>query len=653
MGQNVFSLTFLGGIWKRDEKGAINIFTKTFYLGEVPLNKLVPFQNYPIEKLDGKLLRDTKDELRNEKSYKPIIVRKIKPNLDIKDNDFYEILDGHYKVAAAKELGWSAIRAKSLGWLGDEEALRCIPDWDPVGLLYKHGFDIYSEDYRESAGYKNVAGNEIVIGNSQCGYYMSLDEYIKKYLLTKSAYESTYESKYTMGNPQDLDEEDCTYYQVALDIISVKHKCENAGKNMDGHDKNKDAVEILKETRDFVNRRIKRKDANFFIRIKKYLNLDLEQYDYTNFQNKRERAKILYFICTLELIHYPGKDVLQLLSKPSMENTDNLFWGWETSNGEIIRHIKTSIEEELSLKKIGKVQGKVSAIWERWNLIIHTARDEIELYSKNKSILSQVLSDIREIKKRTKHVSFPHQKSSESSPLEDLYLRILQLEYLGHVNDTLAILNMAETNTYEVPPKFWPKMRAFRVCPLEMEDLEWFFQQDNVVKIAKYVYLKDDITLEECRNIYRQDSKSNTKEKVLRFLKFWNFSNSPEARTAIDNISVLLVISCLQCIFLDDRNEIFRYTYHGFERENSTGKFHVQAALKKDESQYKHICDVEKLYWARKVLDRCYVNIGCGDGLQVIRDFEKLCCEIVKDIFNSDSLEEMEEKSNCYAKLID
>ena len=328
----------------------------------------------------------------------------------------------------------------------------------------------------------------------------------------------------------------------------------------------------------------------------------------------------MYFICTLELIHYPGKDVLQLLSKPSMENTDNLFWGWETSNGEIIRHIKTSIEEELSLKKIGKVQGKVSAIWERWNLIIHTARDEIELYSKNKSILSQVLSDIREIKKRTKHVLFPHQKSSESSPLEDLYLRILQLEYLGHVNDTLAILKMAETNTYEVPPKFWPQMRAFRVCPLEMEDLEWFFQQDNVVKIAKYVYLKDDITSEE--------------------------------RTAIDNISVLLVISCLQCIFLDDRNEIFRYTYHGFERENSTGKFHVQAALKKDESPRKHICDVEKLYWVRKVLDRCYINMGCNDGLKAIREFEKICCTVVKDIFNSQSLEEMEYRNNHYVEII-
>lgn len=65
------------------------------------------------------------------------------------------------------------------------------------------------------------------------------------------------------------------------------------------------------------------------------MNLDLEQYDYTNFQNNRERAKILYLICTLELIRYPDRDVLQLLSKPSMENVDNLSWGWETSNGEI------------------------------------------------------------------------------------------------------------------------------------------------------------------------------------------------------------------------------------------------------------------------------------------------------------------------------
>lgn len=235
--------------------------------------------------------------------------------------------------------------------------------------------------------------------------------------------------------------------------------------------------------------------------------------------------------------------------------------------------------------------------------------------------------------------------------MKDLYLRILQLEYLGHVNDTLAILSKAEANTYKVPPKFWFQMRKFRACPFEMGDLEWFFEQDNAVKIAKYVYLKDDITPEECRNIYRQDSKSNVREKVQRFLKFWEFTNSP-GRHKADNVSVLLVISCLQCIFLDDRNEIFRYSYHGFERENSTGKFHVQAALKKDESPRKHICDVEKLYWVRKVLDRCYVNMGCSDGLQAIREFEKICCAIVKDIFNSDSLEEMENKSNHYAELI-
>lgn len=466
---------------------------------------------------------------------------------------------------------------------------------------------------------------------------------------------SVYESKYMMGNPQDLNEEDCTDRQIALAIISTQHRHENAGKSMDEYDKRSDELVIADEARDFLNRRMKRKDSNIFIRIKKYLNLDLEKYDYTNFQNQRERAKILYLICTLELIRYPNRDVLQLLSKPSMENVDNHPWGWETSNGAIIGDIKTSIEAELLLKDISKiqeVQETIYDIWEKWNRIMHIARDKIEQYSLDKNALSLVSNDIQEIKKRTENASFSCPKSIDSSPLKDLYLRIWQLEYLGHVNDSLIILRKAETNTYEVPPKFWPKMRKLRICPFKMEDLEWFFERENAMRIAKYVYLKDDITPEEYRNIYRQDAKSNVREKVQRFLEFWEFTNLP-GKDSTNDVSGLLVISCLQCIFLDDRSEIFHYSYPGFERENSTGKFHVRAALKKDESTHKHIHDVEKLYWARKVLDRCYANMGCNDGLQVIREFEKLCCAIVKDIFDSYSLEEMENKSNRYVELID
>lgn len=628
------------------------MFTKTFDLGECALDKLVPFRNYPIEKLGGKLLRDTKEELKAAMPYEPIIVRKMTPDIDTNGNDYYEILDGNYKVAAAKALGWSTICVKSLGWLSDEEALSHIPDGGPVGLLYKYGIDIYSKDYKESAKYKSVADKNIVIGNFQYGYSMPLGEYINKYLLPKSADKSICGSKYAMGSSQDLDEMDCEYYPIALEIISMVHKNKNAGKSMDERDRHTDAIDIPKEARDFVNRRIKRKDANYFIKIKKYLNLDLGQYDYSSLKNKRERAKILYLICTSELIHYPGQDVLQLLSKPSMENVDNLFWGWETSNGEIIRCIKTSIEEELSLGEMCRIQEMVSNIWERWNSIIHAGRNEIELYSKSESVLLQVEDDIQQIKECAEKVSFDNQKPIYSTPLADLYLRIVQLEYLGHINDTLALLNQAETNVYEVPKKFWPKMRNFRLVPFKEEDLEWFFTQDNAKKIGKYVYLKDEITPEECRNIYRQDSKSNVKGKVSRFLKFWEFSNPVGTHKAVDNTSVLLVISCLQCIFLDDSKEVFRYSYHGFEKENSTGKFHVQAALKKDESFRKHICDVEKLYWVRKVLDRCYINMGCEEGLRVVREFEKICCKIVKDIFNAKSLEEMKDRSDRCAELI-
>lgn len=85
---------------------------------------------------------------------------------------------------------------------------------------------------------------------------------------------------------------------------------------------------------------------------------------------------------------------------------------------------------------------------------------------------------------------------------------------------------------------------------------------------------------------------------------------------------------------------------------NTSGKFHVQAALKKDESRQKQICDAEKLYWVRKVLDRCYANIGFNDALRAIRSFEMLCCDAVKKIFESSSLEELNARNDYYLEIM-
>ena len=615
---------------------------------EVSLDKLIPFENYPIEKLRGKLLRDARDELCGTMPYEPITVRELNPDSENGSNVSYGIIKGHYLVAAAKTLGWTTIRAINIGWYSDEEALELIPTGSPVGLLYKLGIDIYCDNYKESEGYKRAATYELYLDDSEYETSILLTDYIDTYLLEN---DNAYESKYAMGNLQELNEEDCEYLPIAIDIITAIHNSKNANKVLDERDKRADAENIKAEARDFVNRRLKRKDANYFIQMKELVDLNSEQYNYTNLQCKRERAKILYLLCTLDLLDYPHRKVFELLNKPSMENVDNLLYGWETSNGEIVHHIKTSIEAELSWKEIFKIQDEVSDIWERWNRIIHKARNEIELYADNESILSQIMEDINE---KGKLINKPYQVHYPifSTPLADFYLHIVLLEYLGHVNDTLTILKQAEKNKYEVSEKYWPVMRLFRYTPFLEEDAKWFFTPENAKKIAKYVYLKDENTPEEVRNLYRQDGKSNVREKLIRFLKLWKFSQLGGEHNVLGDVSVLLVLSCLQCIFLDDKNEIFKYSFHSFERVNTSGKFHVQAALKKDESRQKRICDAEKLYWVRKVLDRCYANIGFNDALRAIRSFEMLCYDVVKKIFESSSLEVLNARNDYYLEIV-
>ena len=66
------------------------------------------------------------------------------------DDGSYEILNGHYRVAAAKKLGWEAVPAIVLPVLSDEETLEYLSDTSPVGLLKKYNIDIYRDDYRKS-----------------------------------------------------------------------------------------------------------------------------------------------------------------------------------------------------------------------------------------------------------------------------------------------------------------------------------------------------------------------------------------------------------------------------------------------------------------------------------------------------------------------
>lgn len=114
----------------------------------------------------------------------------------------------------------------------------------------------------------------------------------------------------------------------------------------------------------------------------------------------------------------------------------------------------------------------------------------------------------------------------------------------------------------------------------------------------------------------------------------------------MEDVTELLIISCLQSILLDSSNEIFDYAFHGFEggKGYRKGKIRVQAALKNDEHTY----DALQVYWVRRVMDRSYANVGDSNIRKVTTKIETRCIEALSRVLNSSTIEEMLEASSFY-----
>lgn len=316
----------------------------------VNIDNLVPFKNYPLEWFyKGYLFKAMFDNIHEYGICNPIDIRPI-------SNEKYEILDGHYRVAAAKELNLTTIPAVVHEGITDEEALCYVTRSNPIGLILFYDINIHDDNYKDSAGYKKMEAELETEGYSKT----ELDECITHNLLEDVEIHNSYESIYNMGDSSELDDEECKYESVALEIaqLTLNKTYQESMKKTSQLERSKDprkvkeAVEIRNNADDEIDNLVEknvRKLKDYTRQLKNYLNIDLDLFDYSLLQNKRERAKILYFIYMIrekEKIH--RTKILRLLSQPSMENVDNSSVGRKTSNGEYIKEIKHQIEQEIS-----------------------------------------------------------------------------------------------------------------------------------------------------------------------------------------------------------------------------------------------------------------------------------------------------------------
>lgn len=267
-------------------------------------------------------------------------------------------------------------------------------------ILLSKNINIHTPDYKSNEKYQEIKDRRIIV-NDKCD--ISLEEFIEKYLLSEQEVINTYDSRYDMGNPYELTDSESTYIELATDILMESRDIDNT-----------DEYEI----KNYLVR-----PGGLIDRINSHLKINLDPSEKKDLQYKRERCKILYLFYKLE--HNPSlpKNILMLLSNPSMENIDTSFINKHTYNGYIIKNIKNSLEKELSLSQKENIKRTIYRIVSTWDKILKNAQNLMDFfYIKNieynfEETIHILSADAKDCKSQnTCHYT--------SYPIETLYLEL-------------------------------------------------------------------------------------------------------------------------------------------------------------------------------------------------------------------------------------
>lgn len=451
------------------------------------------------------------------------------------------------------------------------------------------------------------------------------------------AFEKYSKSIYAMGNPHKLSDTQCE--DVALSIAISEY--------IDSDD--------VVDTGKFIGK-LKKSKFNFDI---KHFNKGKRKAK----KHEPEICKIIYFFYALQYKLIPEIlnkfipdwltnkkrkrfDVIDFLSSPSMESIDYSHLGLEslglkTYYGEIIRLIKSTLEKEMSPQAIKIIKDAFFQIASEWHELHKCASKGLDVgeeldYDYVICALDSILHNYRYLFAK---------KTYQASAIETLYLKVLQHEFKGQLKDILVINRQSQTglgfdlpqvlsgifglSVPSVPSSYVTYMRSLYYQVIDIECIEEYIY-DCAPIIEDLIYLNRPTDKED-----RERIREST-DKVFEVLGYC--IRAKKLIIMQSEFTTLLIIACLQAILADSKNEEFDYTIYYYQE--LTGKHYkpkVQAALKNDD----YTLDALKVYWARKVTDHLYANIGRDDLKTKFRELENKCAEILLRIYSRSSVSEM------------
>ena len=639
----------------------------------IETRNLVGFDGYPLELFRGKRFENLRREVlgftfdengifrlgspEDAKINYPIVVRP-------KGKESYEIVHGHYRVAVAQELQIKTIPCVVLTNMSDDEALNYLSTLNPVGLLKKCQIDIRNKNFRNTPEYRRLKG-EMVLAHDE-DITMCMERYILRFLLEDDQIPQLFDSIYCMGNTHKLTEKECRDESIAQEIILLR----NPDRRKELEDNNSDKVilglansALNDEAKELANNVFLRNDGGIISGLRENFRFDLEKFDYTSLASRQQRAKLLFFLynfkdkyfsdnpeecngqttCENCKLKNKGKChtvyIMHLLRTPSMENIDRSAWGWKTRNGEIFRFLKQEVELELSDTELRCIRGKVKEVVNSFGEIINKVTTEIETMMQWNIDCSQQIAALEkniEAVKGQLTLEVPAD-THPASPMEAFYFRLVQNDYLGELRDLRKIYDFQSHKKTPASSKYQTEMRQLEQHELQQEEVEAYFNPDNVQRIAKYVYAKDEseITKEDRRKI------RNMKSKALNLLKCFRLADPYDP--SYSTVTELFLISCLQYLLYDDSEDTFPYFYPRKKRRIS-----VKAALKGKELPI----DALKVYLVRRIMDYSYTNTGESYTKQLMQKYEKIAIDCAIMALEGNTIEDMLNLQKYYLGLL-
>lgn len=420
------------------------------------------------------------------------------------------------------------------------------------------------------------------------------------------------EKIYEMGSKYQLKPEECSFMELEKHI----HLLETYGD--EGPD---DEIKNFLDEKDPKDGLIFFQKNGYIGQIKENLNLDLNKYLLSkNVDNQREIYKILYLVYALKKEY--GNKVLQIFKNPTMAVVDYHEFNQQSYGTKLVSGIKSELEKELTAEFTNYINEVLHSIVEAAEYFENEFSKRIDRcldygMSPNMEAAAEVL-DFRD------SILMENPIIEESfSPIQALYWRVAQSEYIGRYNDIIRINSISNDahNNYNVPESMIPEYKLLNNTFITYIGIEDQIERE-VNFLAKYVYRKQEVSKSEKEKILYH------KNKIRKIVKHITFPYTRIIYEGMDN--KLFLVACFQAILLDQRNEKFDYSFFGYRKDLK--KIPKVQAIFKEKSVPPEIL---RKYWHRKVSDHYYANLGRYEQQCTKRKIEEACDKSILRIISS------------------